>query len=434
MKLRYTSLQADVGAAEEQAPSMDWPDLDGRPVVACGLHSQVGIVAAVVKDLEPGARVAYVMTDGAALPLALSDLVAGLRERALLDVTITAGQAFGGELEAVSVPSALDLAVRLAGADMVIVAMGPGVVGTGSALGTTALEVAPIVDAAGALGGQPIVAARTSEADPRPRHQGLSHHTTAALRLAARAAIVGHAVGPAGVRGTAAAPRPHGRGARGGRRPGPGGDRRAVDGPGTGGRPAVLRHHRGGRGARSPISPVAGYGELVISQEPGPGEPGSAGTDDPAAPTGPVADDGTVPPRPATPPKRVGRAVREWILVIGGALVVALLIRTFLFQAYEIPSPSMVNTLNVGDRVLVNKLAYKFHDIHRGDVVVFKRPPGEPDPKIKDLIKRVIGLPGETLVFKDCSVFIGGKRLDEPYVDQQCTDPPQNAVDPDGDG
>ena len=112
----------------------------------------------------------------------------------------------------------------------------------------------------------------------------------------------------------------------------------------------------------------------------------------------------------------------------------ALLIRTFLFQAYEIPSPSMVNTLNVGDRVLVNKLAYKFHDIHRGDVVVFKRPPGEPDPKIKDLIKRVIGLPGETLVFKDCSVFIGGKKLDEPYVDQQCTDPPQTVVDPDGDG
>ena len=66
--------------------------------------------------------------------------------------------------------------------------------------------------------------------------------------------------------------------------------------------------------------------------------------------------------------------------------------------------------------------------------MVFKRPPGEPDPKIKDLIKRVIGLPGDTLVFKDCSVFIDGKRLDEPYVDQQCTDPPQNAVDPDGDG
>ena len=84
MKVRYTSLQADVGAAEEDAPSMDWPDLDGRPVVACGLHSQVGIVAAVVKDLEPGVRVAYVMTDGAALPLALSDLVADLTDRGIM--------------------------------------------------------------------------------------------------------------------------------------------------------------------------------------------------------------------------------------------------------------------------------------------------------------------------------------------------------------
>ena len=195
MKVRYTSLQADVGAAEEQAPSMAWPDLDRRPVVACGLHSQVGIVAAVLKELEPAVRVAYVMTDGAALPLALSDLVASLRERALLDVTITAGQAFGGELEAVATPSAIDLAVRVAGADVVVVAMGPGVVGTASTLGTTALEVAPIVDAAAALGGRPVVAARTSEADPRPRHQGLSHHTTAALRLAARAATVGHAEG-----------------------------------------------------------------------------------------------------------------------------------------------------------------------------------------------------------------------------------------------
>ena len=120
--------------------------------------------------------------------------------------------------------------------------------------------------------------------------------------------------------------------------------------------------------------------------------------------------------------------------MIGGALAVALLIRTFLFQAYEIPSPSMVDTLEIGDRVLVNKLSYKLHDIHRGDVVVFKRPPGEPDPNIKDLIKRVIGLPGETLEFKDCHVYVGGQALVEPYTEGQCTDPPQSNIDPDGDG
>ena len=176
----------------------------------------------------------------------------------------------------------------------------------------------------------------------------------------------------------------------------------------------------------------------MISQEPGAGDPGSL-PDDPAdAAPGRMGEgeDGTeaVDEAEGRGHRKVGRAVREWILVIGGALVVALLIRTFLFQAYEIPSPSMVDTLNVGDRVLVNKLAYKVHDVHRGDVVVFKRPPGEPDPQIKDLIKRVIGLQGETLVFRDCRVFVDGKALVEPYVDDQCTDPPQDTVDPDGDG
>jgi hypothetical protein len=193
MKLRYTSLQADVGAAEERAPSQAPVDLAGRPVVLCSLHSQLGVVAAVVAELEPSARLAYVMTDGGALPLALSDLVAELCQRRLVALTITAGHAFGGDLEAVSLPSALDLAVRVGDADIIIVAMGPGVVGTGAALGTTAVEVAPAIDAAVALGGRAIVAARTSDVDGRPRHRGLSHHTMTALRLAARPAEVAHA-------------------------------------------------------------------------------------------------------------------------------------------------------------------------------------------------------------------------------------------------
>jgi signal peptidase I len=175
----------------------------------------------------------------------------------------------------------------------------------------------------------------------------------------------------------------------------------------------------------------------VISSDPGPRDPRRAATVDEAAEpmTEPLFDE----PTPEEPPpvesrRRVSRAVREWVLVIGGALAVALLIRSFLFQAYEIPSPSMVDTLEVGDRVLVNKLSYKLHDIHRGDVVVFKRPPGEPDTNIKDLIKRVIGLPGETLEFRDCQVFVGGRALVEPYTDGQCTDPPQSNVDPNEDG
>ena len=189
MKLRYTSLQADVGAAEEDHP--DLPDrIDATPVVACGLHSQVGVVCATIAHLRPGTRVAYVMTDGAALPLALSDLVAALLERGLLATTVTSGNAFGGDLEAVALPSALALAVHVGGAEVVVVGMGPGVVGTGTTLGNTAVEVAGIIDTATALGAEPLVCARASSGDARDRHRGLSHHTATALALARSAAVV----------------------------------------------------------------------------------------------------------------------------------------------------------------------------------------------------------------------------------------------------
>jgi hypothetical protein len=188
MKLRYTSLQVDTGAAEEHAG--DLPSrLDGLVVVACTLHSQVAVVAAVLRHLRPAARIAYVMTDGAALPMALSDVVHDLRERGILDVTVTAGNAFGGEHEAVSVPSGLAVARHVAGADVAVVGMGPGVVGTGTALGTTAVEAAAVVDAAAALGATPVLCARMSDGDGRGRHQGLSHHTRTVTDLIRTAAV-----------------------------------------------------------------------------------------------------------------------------------------------------------------------------------------------------------------------------------------------------
>jgi hypothetical protein len=194
MKMRYTSLQSDTGVAEEHLVQGDTRDglvdLGGTPVVVCSLHSQMGVVAAVLAELRPDLRVSYVMTDGAALPMVLSDLVHDLRGRGWLHGTISAGHAFGGDIEAVSVPSAIELAVRLQGADVVIVAMGPGVVGTARSLGTTSVEVAAIVDAASALSARPIVAARASDGDQRERHRGLSHHTVTALRLCAVAAEV----------------------------------------------------------------------------------------------------------------------------------------------------------------------------------------------------------------------------------------------------
>jgi hypothetical protein len=187
IKSRYTSLQTDVGSTEEHLSQLaEVESIEGMPVVAAALHSQVPAVAVAVKAAAPDARVAYVMTDGAGLPIALSDLVAALRARDLLDATVTCGHAFGGDYEAVSIFSALAVARHVALADVTIVAMGPGIVGTNTRLGFSGMEVGPILDAAVALGGVPIAALRASFADPRERHFGLSHHSATALRLACR--------------------------------------------------------------------------------------------------------------------------------------------------------------------------------------------------------------------------------------------------------
>jgi len=189
MKLRYTSLQADTGAAEERSGFPGDGALDAMPVIVCSLHSQVACVAAAFKDAAHHRRLAYVMTDGGSLPLALSDLVAGLVGSGLVDTTITAGQAFGGEHEAVNVLSALHVA-KGGGADAVVVGTGPGVVGTRTKYGTSALEVAWVIDLAGRGGGRPVLALRYSEADRRTRHQGVSHHSLTALEQAHEPALV----------------------------------------------------------------------------------------------------------------------------------------------------------------------------------------------------------------------------------------------------
>lgn len=136
------------------------------------------------------------------------------------------------------------------------------------------------------------------------------------------------------------------------------------------------------------------------------------------------------------PPRRARSVVREWFTVVAVALGVALLIRGFVIAPFYIPSGSMYDTLHVKDRILVNKLSYHLHDVHRGDVVVFEAPPGVDfgDDRIKDLIKRVIGLPGDVLEIRDCQVFVNGLRLEEPYIRGDCTLPAEGDADPDGDG
>lgn len=112
------------------------------------------------------------------------------------------------------------------------------------------------------------------------------------------------------------------------------------------------------------------------------------------------------------------RSLIEWGVVVVGAILVALLVKTFLIQAFQIPSASMHPTLLEGDRVLVNKLSYRLHDINRGDVVVFRRPvnmsAGPNDPE--DLIKRVVGLPGDTLQTRGDTLYVNGRALHEPYL------------------
>jgi len=149
-----------------------------------------------------------------------------------------------------------------------------------------------------------------------------------------------------------------------------------------------------------------------------------------------VTDTIETPRSPDGAPHATDKAARnrrlaiEWTVLIVAALVIAFLIKTFLFQAFYIPSDSMVPTLKVGDRVLVNKLSYDLHDVHRGDIIVFKAPPAAEAGNIKDLVKRVVGLPGDTVEARDengevcdtedvskmCHVYVNNRRLDEPYI------------------
>ncbi|MFZ5592168.1 MAG: DUF3866 family protein [Bacillota bacterium] len=187
MKMRYAPQQVKVLAIEEpEHPLHDLysqtADLGGMPVVVASLHSLLAPLAAVLKHLtQEKCRLAYIMTDGAALPLAFSRSVAELKEKGLLDVTVTCGHAFGGDLEAINVYSAL-LAARGPGrADVAIVAMGPGIVGSNSRFGYTGVEQGEIINAVNILQGQAIAVPRLSFADARARHYGISHHTRTAL-------------------------------------------------------------------------------------------------------------------------------------------------------------------------------------------------------------------------------------------------------------
>jgi len=175
MKLNYTPLQAKVRSVEEpDSPHheiiADFKSMGGVPVVAGTLHSMLAPVCAAVRLLAGEAvRIVYVMTDAACLPLAFSRTVKTLKEKGLLDGTVTYGHAFGGDLEAVNKYTALIAARKILGADVIVATPGVGIIGTGTEYGHTGLEQGEITNAAAVLGGAPVGLLRISFADQRER-------------------------------------------------------------------------------------------------------------------------------------------------------------------------------------------------------------------------------------------------------------------------
>jgi hypothetical protein len=185
MTLPYTPLQSAARHVEEEGELPD--SLAGLPVVCCSLHSQVAPACAGLR--RRGLRVAYVQLGGGALPVSLSDTVRLLKRARVLEVAVAASPCMDGDVQAVNVASALAWAAGQ-GFDAVVCSIGPGIVGTATALGHGGLAAVTAVTSARALGGRPVLAVRASEADPRERHLGVSHHTRAVLDLCSGGVVV----------------------------------------------------------------------------------------------------------------------------------------------------------------------------------------------------------------------------------------------------
>jgi hypothetical protein len=197
VKARYTPLQATVlGADEQDSPHHQVlaaaDDIGGVPVVIADLHSALPAVLAGLRAGHPDPpAVVYLMLDGGALPAWFSRTAAGLRAAGWLRGTISSGQAFGGDLETVTVHTGLLAARHVLGAEVIVVTQGPGNLGTGTRWGFSGVACGEAVNAAAVLGGRPVAALRISDADHRDRHRGVSHHSlTSYGRVALAAADV----------------------------------------------------------------------------------------------------------------------------------------------------------------------------------------------------------------------------------------------------
>ena len=185
VKSRYTPLQTTVlGVDEQESPAhdilRDADDLAGMPVVVADLHSALPAVIAGIRDRRPACRVAYVMTDGGALPLWYSRSVAQLRGAGWLSCVVTVGQAYGGDAEAVTLHTGLLAARHVYDAEVAVVTQGPGNLGSGTRWGFSGVACGEAVNATAVLGGRCVASLRISGADRRERHHGISHHSLTA--------------------------------------------------------------------------------------------------------------------------------------------------------------------------------------------------------------------------------------------------------------
>ena len=136
-----------------------------------------------------------------------------------------------------------------------------------------------------------------------------------------------------------------------------------------------------------------------------------------------------LPVEEATPVPHLGKILRDWLVVVLIALGAAMLVRVYVLQQFYISGPSMQTTLLENNRVLVNKLSYRLHDVRRGDVVVFDRvTTNDGVVAHDDLIKRVIAVGGDTVSISQCNVIVNGKKIDESYLDNK-SGGSQNLVD-----
>lgn len=186
MKLRYTPMQFKCLTIEEEDSEYHnvfntFENLNGSIFVVGTLHSMLAPIACMIKWMAPNLKINYIMTDAGALPIQFSNTVKNLKQKRIIDNTITTGHAFGGDFECVNIYTALIASKEVLKSDVTIITMGPGIVGTGTRYGFSGIEQGYIIDGVNNLGGTAVAVPRISFGDKRERHNGISHHTITTL-------------------------------------------------------------------------------------------------------------------------------------------------------------------------------------------------------------------------------------------------------------